>query len=178
MNQILLMTFVGLGLYAEPPAVGDKAKDFQLSSLDGKSVRLSQMTAKGPVVLVVLRGFPGYQCPLCNRQVKDFTSHAAEFAGASVLMVYPGPAEGLGDKAKEFASDKDMPAGFTMVLDPDYKFTQLYDLRWDAPKETAYPSTFLLDKDGKIFFAKVSKSHGGRTTAAEIGEALKASARQ
>ena len=168
---------VCIGLYAEAPAVGDKAKDFELTSLDGKPVRLSEMTAKGPVVLVVLRGFPGYQCPLCNRQVKEFTSHASEFAGASVLMVYPGPAEGLAGKANEFAADKDIPAGFTMVLDPDYKFTRLYDLRWDAPKETAFPSTFLLDKDRKIFFAKISKTHGGRTTAAEIGEALRASAR-
>lgn len=50
------------------------------------------MTPKGPVVLVVLRGFPGYQCSFCNCQVEEFTSHASEFAGASVLMVYPGPA--------------------------------------------------------------------------------------
>ena len=50
------------------------------------------MTPKRPVVLVVLRDFPGHQCPLCNRQVAEFTSHASEFVGASVLMVYPGPA--------------------------------------------------------------------------------------
>lgn len=41
----------------------------------------------------------------------------------------------------------------------------------------AFPSTFLLDKDRKIFFAKISKTHGGRTTAAEIGEALRAYSR-
>ncbi len=81
------------------------------------------MTPKRPVVLVVLRDFPGHQCPLCNRQVAEFTSHASEFAGASVLMVYPGPAEGLAGKANDFAADKDIPAGFTVVLDPGYKFT-------------------------------------------------------
>ena len=45
------------------------------------------------------------------------------------------------------------------------------------PKQMAFPSTFLLDKDRKIFFAKISKTHGGRTTAAEIGEALRAYSR-
>ena len=160
-------------LSAAPPAVGETAKDFQLMSLSGAPIRLSDLTAKGPVVLLVLRGFPGYQCPLCNRQVKEFVSHASDFAGATVLMVYPGPAEGLGEKAKEFAADKDLPKGFSMVLDPDYAFTRQYDLRWDAPKETAYPSTFLIDANNRIFFAKVSNSHGGRSSAAEVAAALK-----
>lgn len=156
-------------LSAAPPAVGETAKDFQLMSLSGAPVRLSDLTAKGPVVLLVLRGFPGYQCPLCNRQVKEFVSHASDFDGATVLMVYPGPAE----KAKEFAADKDLPKGVLMVIDPDYAFTKQYDLRWDAPKETAYPSTFLIDGNRKIFFAKVSNSHGGRSSAAEVSAALK-----
>ena len=56
---------------AAPPAgpkVGDEAKDFELVALGGEKVKLSTLTAKGPVVLVVLRGYPGYQCPLCTRQ--------------------------------------------------------------------------------------------------------------
>ncbi|MFN0086600.1 MAG: hypothetical protein ACKVX9_14520 [Blastocatellia bacterium] len=43
------------------PAVGDKAPDFTLTNLQGARVRLSEATAKAPVVLVVLRGYPGYQ---------------------------------------------------------------------------------------------------------------------
>jgi len=48
----------------------------------------------------------------------------------------------------------------------------LYGLRWDAPRETAYPSTFLIDRQGVIFFSMIVKEHGGRTTAAEILDAL------
>jgi len=33
---------------------------------------LSAVIEKGPVVLVVLRGYPGYRCPYCNRPVQDF----------------------------------------------------------------------------------------------------------
>ena len=129
---------------------------------------------KSPVVLIVLRGYPGYQCPFCNRQARDFAEKAQEFnrLGAKVIMVYPGPSRDLGSRATEFLSDKSFPDTFDMLLDPGYEFTVLYGLRWDAPNETAYPSTFLIDKQGVIFFSKIVKEHGGRTTAAEILDLL------
>jgi peroxiredoxin len=155
---------------ALPPSVGENAPDFALSTPQGKSVRLSQWVSKGPVVLVVLRGYPGYQCPFCNRQVQDFIQKAQGFAdaGAHVVLVYPGPAQNLDAKANEFLADKTLPENFDLLLDPGYKFTNLYGLRWDAEHETAYPSTFLIDRQGIIFFSKIVKEHGGRTTAAEI----------
>jgi peroxiredoxin len=158
---------------AHPPAQGSKAPDFSLKSFRGEEVQLSSIMAKSPVVLVVLRGYPGYQCPFCSRQVQDFVKNEVEFAkaGVKVVMVYPGPTQDLGQRANEFLQDKNFPVSYEMLLDPDYKFTNLYGLRWDAPKETAYPSTFVLDKSGVIRFEKVSGQHGDRTTASEILEA-------
>jgi hypothetical protein len=46
--------------------------------------------------------------------------------------------------------------------------TNQYGLRWDAPHETAYPSTFLIDRKGVVFFRKISHPHGDRTSAADI----------
>jgi peroxiredoxin len=159
---------------ATVPAVGEKAPDFKLSTPDGKSVRLSEVVSKGPVVLVVLRGYPGYQCPYCNRQVQDFIQKSQGFAdaGARVVLVYPGPPQDLNAKANEFLADKKLPDNFDLVLDPGYEFTNSYALRWDAPHETAYPSTFLIDRQGVIFFSKIVREHGGRTTAAEILDAM------
>ena len=79
------------------PKVGDKARDFTLQSLDGTTVQLSQEASRGPLVLVVLRGWPGYQCPFCTRQFGDYLANAAKFdeIGARVLFVYPGPGDGL-----------------------------------------------------------------------------------
>ena len=57
---------------------------------------------------------------------------------------------------------------------PDYSFTNAYHLRWDAPNETAYPSTFVIDQDHKIVFAKTSQTHKGRTTADEVLKAVPA----
>ena len=157
-----------------PPAVGDKAPDFTLSTLQGKRVRLSEVTAKAQVVLVALRGYHGYQCPLCNQQAHDFLKNAQGFADANaqVILVYPGPPDDLGTRATEFVADKKLPDNFFLLLDPGYEFTNLYGLRWDAPNETAYPSTFLIDEKGIVFFSKISKNHGGRTKASELLEVL------
>jgi thioredoxin-dependent peroxiredoxin len=151
------------------PNVGDVAPAFVLRTLEDRPIELKQLTAKGPVVLVVLRGWPGYQCPLCTQQVRAFVASAAEFArrGAQVVMVYPGPADRLQARAREFLRDKDWPEEFAFVLDPDYTFTHAYGLRWDAKNETAYPSTFVIGADGKVRFAKVSKTHGGRASVAQ-----------
>jgi peroxiredoxin len=178
---ILLMTLfsttgMAIPVYptSTPPAVGDKAPDFTLSTVGGKRVRLSDLTAKSPVALIVLRGYPGYQCPFCNMQVQDFLkkSQGLREAGVHIILVYPGPPDNLDARAKEFMVDKKLPDNFDLVLDPGYDFTNLYGLRWDAPKETAYPSTFLIDQKGIVFYAKISKTHGGRTNAAEILDAL------
>ncbi len=158
-----------------PPAVGEQARDFALKSLDSKTVKLSALTKEGPVVLLVLRGYPGYQCPICTRQVGDFVRNASGFAEkkARVVMVYPGPADNLTQYAKEFARGKTLPENFYLLTDPDYKFTNAYALRWDAPRETAYPSTFVIGDDNKISFAKISKKHGGRTSATEVLKEVK-----
>ncbi len=159
---------------ADVPRVGDVAKDFELMTVAGVPVKLSNLTAKGPVVLVVLRGYPGYQCPLCTRQVADLVGQAKKFeaAGASVLMVYPGPAEELKAHAEEFLNGKTLPESFRLAIDPDYVFTERYGLRWKAKNETAYPSTFLIDKEGKIHAATISKEHGGRVSSKNVLEAL------
>ncbi len=169
-----LLSFVALALagaaLAAPPTVGQSAPDFTLTALDGRPTKLSAVLADGPVALIVLRGFPGYQCPLCNRQVQDLVQNGEGFAkaGYRVVLVYPGPAAEVTKRAEEFATDKKLPAHFTMVLDPDYTFTKQYDLRWEAKNETAYPSAFLIDRAGKITFAKISNSHGGRASAKEL----------
>ena len=165
----LLLTFVCTA--AEPMKVGDTAPDFTLNTLDGKAVKLSEENAKQPVVLIILRGWPGYQCPLCTKQVHDFVAHTEDFSGkARVIMVYPGPATNLTAHAEAFLKDAQWPKDFLFVTDPDYAFTKSYGLRWEAPGETSYPSTFLIDAKGKIQFAKVSKGHGGRSNAAEVAK--------
>lgn len=170
-----LLPVAGCLLAADgPPKTGDQAKPFALADLQGEKVTLEAATKEGPAVLIVLRGWPGYQCPLCTRQVGEFLGKAKQYqeADATVVLVYPGPAADLDEHAKEFVQGKTFPANYRFVLDPDYALIGDYGLRWDAPNETAYPSTFVIDEERKIVFAKVSSDHGGRTSAEEVLKAL------
>jgi thioredoxin-dependent peroxiredoxin len=158
----------------KPPAVGEVARDFTLSTVTGEKTQLAQLQKSGPVVLLVLRGYPGYQCPVCNAQVGQFLSSAKKFEThkANVVLVYPGPAGGLKEHAQEFVRGKTLPGNFYLTLDPDFDFTKAYGLRWEAKNETAYPSTFVIGSDGVVKFAKISQTHGGRASADEVLKVL------
>lgn len=155
-------------------AIGKRATDFKLKTITGDEVQLRKINADHPVVLIVLRGWPGYQCPVCTKQVGSLVADADKFAekGAVVLMVYPGPSLQLQEHAKEFSEDYKFPENFYFTLDPDYSMIAKYGLRWEAANETAYPSTFVFNKKGEIVFSKISTTHGGRADNEEIFEAL------
>ena len=168
---LLLLAVCSISASAETPVIGAKAPDFTLSTPAGVPVRLAGNVAGGTTVLVVLRGFPGYQCPYCVKQVHDFVEHSADFAAkkATVLFIYPGPPAQLDQHAKEFLTKQaDLPRNIQLVIDPDYKVTNLYGLRWNAPHETAYPSTFILNGNGLVSFEKISHGHGDRTSAQDV----------
>ena len=160
---------------ATPPDVGSKAPDFTLKTLDDKKVQLTNLATNGPVVLVVLRGWPGYQCPVCTAQVRDYIANREAFANAkaTVLMVYPGPSDALKTHAEDFLKNKEWPKEFVFVTDPDYALVNAYGLRWNAKSETAYPSTFVVDSNGTVRFAKISHTHGNRVAASEALAGLK-----
>lgn len=158
--------------FAAPPKVGDKAPAFTLDDLQGSKMTLASQVKKGAVVLIMLRGYPGYQCPICTAQVGSYLSRAKDFGKTPVILVYPGSAEGLKEHANEFVNGKNLPANFHILLDPDFKFTKRYDLRWDAAGETSYPSTFVIDRKDVVRFAKVSHSHGDRAKVEDVLKAL------
>lgn len=169
----LIVTLLGpTPLRAEPapPQVGDRASNFVVHTVDGKPVELNQIARGRTTVLVVLRGWPGYQCPFCTTQVYEYIEHAPQFdaQNVGVVLVYPGPSEQLAAHAKEFLQDKHWPSSLTFAVDPNYAFTEQYGLRWSAPGETAYPSTFIINGDGTIQFAHVSREHGDRVSAAAV----------
>jgi peroxiredoxin Q/BCP len=174
---IICAISVGAPAFAETPAIGAKAIDFTLSTPTGSAVRMSQVQRGHDLVLVILRGFPGYQCPYCVQQVHDFIDRASEFMAknAKILLVYPGPPGDLDQHAKDFlAKQTELPSNVVLVTDPDYAVTNQYGLRWDAPHETAYPSTFILNRKGVIVFEKISHTHGDRLSAEDALEHLPA----
>lgn len=57
---VMALLLTGLVLPAAALEVGQKAPDFTLSGTDGKPVKLSDLTAKGPVVIYTfIQAFTG-----------------------------------------------------------------------------------------------------------------------
>jgi peroxiredoxin len=151
---------------AATPVVGQRAPDFTLNALDGSSLSLRQLTAAGRLVIVVLRGYPGYQCPFSQQQFQSYQQAAAQFASLStqVLFVYPGNGgKNLSLDAADMIGSQPLPQNVHVVLDPNYSFTNLYGLRWNATDETAYPSTFLINSDRTVVFTHVGQFHSDFT---------------
>lgn len=163
---------------AAGPIEGSKIVDFLGTTMNGAPFQLSKLIERGTVAVVMLRGFPGYQCPVCSSQVAGYIAKAEEFEkqNITVVFIYPGKVKDLDKRAKEFASPleekADLPGNFIFVIDNNYKITNLLDLRWNAKNETAYPAAFVIDQKGYIQYAKVSDNHHGRATADEIIEFL------
>ena len=161
------------------PKEGSKIEDFSGITMNGAKFQLSKLIEKGTVVIVMLRGYPGYQCPVCSTQVAGYVANAEGFVkqrNTPVVFIYPGKVSNLEKRAKEFTAPLeekvDLPSNFIFVLDQDYAITNHLGLRWDEPKETAYPAAFVIDHDGYIQYAKVSDNHHDRATADEILEFL------
>lgn len=156
--------------------VGDKVVDFDLPVVgDDGYVKLSDHYKQGPVVVVILRGYPGYQCPLCSRQLGALANRAKTLAQETekVILVYPGEASLLEDHADDFMGSRSLPDPLIIVRDEGMGMVDSWGLRWNAPNETAYPAAYVIDGNGRVAWKKVSDSHAGRSSVEEILKALR-----
>ena len=90
---LLLLAAACAPANAQTPTKGRPATDFTLSTITG-TPQLSAETSKGTTVLVILRGYPGYQCPFCQKQAHDFIAHASDFAKKKASVILGGSAVG------------------------------------------------------------------------------------
>ena len=89
--RLMAFVFFFIGCSAQVPVsakspqkalrVGDKAPDFDLP-IQGKDayLSLSGLVEDGPVVVIVLRGYPGYKCQFCSSQVGSMLNRARKLA--------------------------------------------------------------------------------------------------
>jgi peroxiredoxin Q/BCP len=153
-----------------PPKVGETAKNFLLRDVLGRRVQLEKLTHYGPVTLVFLRGYPKAQSATCRNQFHSFLKAAEQFAEkpSSVVFVYPGDRKDLVQHAVEFLGRFDLPNDFYIVLDRDFGLTNAYGLKWDAIRETTYPSTLIIDRKQIVRYVKTSTHRGGRSRPSDV----------
>jgi len=168
--------------------VGAKAPDFSLMNPNGKTVKLSSMLKKGPVILTFYRGA---WCPYCNLQLHQLKEALPQFKkhGASLVAITPQtPDKSLG----QFKQDG-FP--FEVLSDMDYKVIKSYNLLWEVSPEldavykrafgldvAAYngpgrlglpiPGTFVIDRTGIVRAAFADTNYKKRMEPADILAAL------
>ncbi len=168
-------------------AVGDTAPDFALPDAMGRETRLSDLLARGPVVLTFYRGS---WCPYCNTQLRDYQLALPdiEAAGASLVAVSPQTP----DSTITVVERQNL--AFPVLSDVGNRVSRAYGLVFavDAGTREQYravgidlaasngtdtwelpvPATYVVAPDGTVRFAFVEADYTRRATTAQIVEAL------
>lgn len=142
--------------------VGDRIIDFELPVVGSEEyLTLSDECKQGTVVVIVLRGYPGYQCPFCSRQIGALSNRAQALAKEAhrVILVYPGKAETIEKNSERFLGSRKLPEPLVLVRDKGMEMVTEWGLRWNARNETAYPATYVFDRNARLRWHQVSKSH-------------------
>ena len=135
------------------------ARELELTFVDskGQPVDLRAYRGKKNVVLVVMRGYPGYVCPNCTAQTSRLLGNYKEFVkrDTEVVVVFPGPTDHLQEFVTRSQTEANIKAApFPIVLDNDFKAVDRLGIRGDLAK----PATFIVDKEGQVRFAYVGEN--------------------
>jgi len=165
--------------------VGDRAPDFELPDANGKLVKLSELLARGPVIVTWYRG--GW-CPYCNIALRGFHKRLPEIrsAGASLVAISPETPDNSLSTAEKNHLD------FDVLSDRRNKVARAYGVAYKLPKvvadqfkgrldlakyngddsgELPLGVTYVIDREGIIRYAFVDADYRKR---AEPSDALAA----
>ncbi|MDA0283280.1 MAG: redoxin domain-containing protein [Planctomycetota bacterium] len=114
--------------------IGSQAPDFEIKDSNGKLIKLSELTKKGPVLVRLTCG-----CSGCDRELAYFqTLHKAyEGKGLTSLAIFREP----DNKVEAYVKEKKLK----MLYAVDTKGES-----WKAFDTKAMPSNFLIEKGGKV----------------------------
>ncbi len=154
LSALFLLTAIAFSLpilAADPPAVGDKAPAFSLSSQDGSMVSLAQYRGKW----VVLYFYPKDFTSGCTVEAHNFQRDLAKYEKASAVIL--GVSLDSVDSHKGFCTKEGL--SFKLLSDSGAAVAKSYgSLATFVGKDFAARNTFLIGPDGVIrkVFLKVS----------------------
>jgi peroxiredoxin len=168
--------------------VGARAPDFELPDTLGKTFKLSELTAKGPVVLTWYRG--GW-CPYCNIALRGFHKALPEIQAAGGTLVAISPE--IPQSAMNTVQKNQL--GFPLLSDHQNKVARAFGIAYrvpDAVVETLKKSgrdltringsdsgelplavTYVIDSDRVIRYAFLETNYRKRAEPVDVIAALK-----
>ncbi|PWQ93949.1 peroxiredoxin-like family protein [Leucothrix arctica] len=174
---------------SEALEVGQKTPDFNLSSAEGKSVSLTELLNKGPVVVTFYRGS---WCPYCNLQLKALQARLADINALGAELVAISPQVPDDSLTKDEISGMD----FVVLSDQSAKVASEYGVAWEVPEYLLehmkvdrgldleainngnanilpIPATFVIGQDGVVAWRFVDVDYRTRSEPQDIIDALK-----
>ena len=148
MNRVLtaiLVILIVLGsittaCQSEAPEVGKRAPDFQLNTLDGQPVSLSDLRGKS-----VLINFWQIRCPPCRVEMPYIQQIYDEWSDKGLVLLAINIGESS-SQAAEFMQQHNL--SFPVLLDREGNIAQKYNIR-------GIPTSFFIDRDGIIQDMKI-----------------------
>ena len=128
------------------PVVGAPAPDFTLQTVDGESLRLSDLRGK-----VVAVNFWATWCAPCRLEMPDVQDRAERFPDRLAVIGVD-----FAETAEEVAAfRREVGVDFPLLLDPEADVQRLY-------RVLGYPTTFFIDEEGTIRFQHIGLMSGGQ----------------
>ena len=176
------------GIAGRSLSVGQAAPDFALPDAHGRTVRLADLRAQGPVVVMFYRGA---WCPFCNLAVRAYQEALPQIKalGAGLVAISPQTPDnslslaevaGLGyDVLSDRGNAVARQFGIVYKLGDSISQLQkqfgvnLSEANGDDSRELPLPGTFVVDQSGIITFAQVFADHTQRAEPAAVLDALR-----
>ena len=176
------------GIVEKAPKVGDKLKEFTLLNSSNEKVSLSELTAKGSVIVTFYRG--GW-CPYCNLELAAYQGLLPEIAaaGATLVAITPElPDESLSTVEKNalkfqvltdvnaaYARELNLVFSLAEELRPIYLSFGIDIEKHNGTGQFGLPlaATFVIDQSATIVSAFVDADYTKRQEPSEVVKALK-----
>ncbi len=144
--------------------VGKKAPAFTAQTAEGKPIRLADYKGKKNLVLVF---YQGSFCSVCGHQLTNIQENLSYYRAQDAEII----AISADDPAHALSSVGEHGLTFPVVPDPEKKLIKLFGVSNISKKGIAWPSLYVLDKQGTVRLA-FANAEGKRLHSDEILPAL------
>jgi peroxiredoxin len=159
---------------SQPVTVGEEAPNFTLEDIKGDPVTLSSARGTMPTVLVFFRG---YWCPFCAHQLAELRALVKAGEQLRLLAVSVDDHEKSRQLVEKIAADGKGSVNYPLLSDPDHKVIDAYGLHdpaYDGKRFDGipHPAVYVIDKNGRVAWAKVESDYKVRLSNEDIRAAL------
>jgi len=141
--------------------IGDLAPDFELPADDGRYYKLSDHRGRRQLLVF----YPGDDTPVCTAQLCDYRDGLESFSGLGIEVV--GISTDDAQSHARFRRKYDLP--FTLLSDAEGTVAKSYGAYGLFGMKRA---VYLVERDGRIGYAKVELTAAFRRSAEELLEAF------